>query len=444
MEFKILNRKRLKKLPEKFSYSLKKSTLKDTHKKNKLKAQKLYSSPWKVKNDPVIHTIFKIISSTKIECQSCKKSITKQIKVLMGSEFFKDFNKENNFEIICLKCFFIRIKNYYKYYNKNKNIKKLFFRIIPNFKNNLFVDDWTFNDELKLFGGFSKFGLENWEELSKFLNKGQFECMAHYYNFYYKDKLEYLKSKKELFIDNKNEKDILKSNKDLINDYLNKIKDLVGYIPFLDSINKNFIQYNRSLINKYKTQDEKNKQLLKNASENLGYWPKRKEYEVEYFNDAELELSELEFERSITELDKNYKRIMFYNNVLYERREKKQFIIDKEMFEIKKQINYEKKLCKENKEIYNNIKNSMSVIPKKEFNLFFENLIFEKNLKLRLNLLKYYKAMGLNTYQKINSFLLSKKKEINKKEPSFYYIPIEDKITLRSATIKKNELSINK
>ena len=366
----------------------------------------------------------------------------------MGSELFKDSNKENNFEVICLKCFFIRSKNYYKYYNKNKNIKKQFFRIIPNFKNHLFVDDWTFNDELKLFDGFSKFGLENWEELSKFLNKGQFECMAHYYNFYYKDKLDYLINKKELFMDNKNGKAILKTNKDLINEYLNKIKDLVGYIPFLDSINKNFIQHNRSLINKYKTQDEKNQKILKNASENLGYWPKRKEYEVEYFNDAELEISELEFERS-NELYKNYKRIMFYNNVLYERREKKQFIIDKEMFEIKKQINYEKKLCKENKEIYNIIKNSMSVIPKKEFNLFFENLIFEKNLKLRLNLLKYYKAMGLDTYQKINSFLLSKKKEINKKEISLYYIPIEDKITLRSSTIKttekiKNDLSINK
>ena len=47
--------------------------------------------------------------------------------------------------------------------------------------------------------------------------------------------------------------------------------------------------------------------MMTSASEILGYWPKREEFDIEYLNDAELELSELEFHDDDTKEERNAK-----------------------------------------------------------------------------------------------------------------------------------------
>ena len=129
------------------------------------------------------------------------------------------------------------------------------------------------------------------------------------------------------------------------------------------------------------------------ASEILGYWPKRDEFENEYLNDAELEIAELEFldDDSKSDVELKLKVLKVYNKQLEEREKRKRFVIDRDLLDIQKSMNYESKLEKEEREIYNCLKPFARMIEKEQFNCLFEGIILEKNLRQRLNQLKQYK-----------------------------------------------------
>ncbi len=54
-------------------------------------------------------------------------------------------------------------------------------------------------------------------------------------------------------------------------------------------------------------------------------------------------------------------------------------------------INFERRLQKDDRDIYNCIKPFARFLSKEQFQEFFEGLVLEKNLKLRVNQLKTYK-----------------------------------------------------
>lgn len=61
--------------------------------------------------------------------------------------------------------------------------------------------------------------------------------------------------------------------------------------------------------------------------------------------------------------------------------------------DIKRVINLERKLQKDDKEIYENIKPFAHLLSKDQYQDFFEGLVLEKNLKLRLSQLKAYRYL---------------------------------------------------
>jgi len=211
----------------------------------------------------------------------------------------------------------------------------------------------TLGDEIKLLGAIEKLGLENWEEISKILGKGKFECESHYYTFYYKSKSDYLPSDKKININN-NSKNILKINKIEENKYLSQIQENIGYIPFSEN-NKP----NRSISKNIKKDEQDiNKPINQNIYDNLGYWVKRKDYDVEFKNEAEIQLSELEFKDDDhpAQVKNNYKCLKNYNNILDEREDRKKLVEEKNLFDVRKQINFDKKLSNQDREIYQTIK----------------------------------------------------------------------------------------
>ena len=86
---------------------------------------------------------------------------------------------------------------------------------------------------------------------------------------------------------------------------------------------------------------------------------------------------------------------------LDERAKRKQFVIERNLFDIKKQIAFERKLSKEDRDIYNCLKPFARFVKNEQFHELFEGFVLEKNLKLRLNQLNYYKSIGCNTYEDI-------------------------------------------
>lgn len=399
----------------------------------------------------------------KVPCSQCQVDITKNPKIVIpnnntsgssssGNSQHNDItNKEggnnsssNNsnrksnplhnpyFSIICLNC----LVNTFKQKKKN-DFASMYYYIIDNLDFPFFTEDWSLQDDLKLLTNIEKLGLDNWEDIAKQMgNKGKVECESHYYTFYYKNKNDKLPNRNDVIIKK------VAHNEEYYYEYddkqgkLNKNKEFIlkeqiiqnqGKIPELTSSintsssgsnsntnnsgNNNHIpNRSRSLVkNQNKKKNEQNV-MMTSASEILGYWPKREEFDIEYLNDAELELSELEFNDDDTkeQFYAKMKILEIYNKQLDERAKRKRFVIERNLFDIKKQIAFERKLSKEDRDIYNCLKPFARFINQEQFTELFEGFILEKNLKQRLNQLRYYQELGCKNYEDIQKVIEQK------------------------------------
>ena len=404
-------------------------------------------------NDEALKIFFNAQSTTKLNCFACNKSIINQIKIILDPNYSpdKNFQKGLNFNALCINCFLLKTK-----YNPKEKVNYIInemtlnaykfthYKILNKLSENLFTNDWTLGEEIKLLGAIERLGLNNWEEISKILGKGKFECESHYYTFYYKSKNDFLPDDKILKLNHKNnisKKNILYSNKKTENNFMNIINQNIGYIPFVENSKPN-----RSLSknnNIKKDDQDKNKSYNQNIYDILGYWEKRKDYDVEFKNEAEIQMSEIEFRENDNNdnLYINYKNLKNYNNILDEREERKNLIIEKNLFDVRKQINFSKKLSKQDKEIFQMMKFNMKYLTKEQFLFIFESNVLEKNIKARLNQLLFYKNLGYNTYEEIQKYINEIKKENkkNKEENEFNH---DEKMRLRNSTIiSTNKLS---
>ena len=417
--------------------------------KNKLSQKKKLNSNL-LENDEMQKNFFDAQSSIKINCYVCNKNLVNQIKIILDPSYSKNknFQKGLNFNALCIKCFVFKTKfnpkemvNYVINEMTLNTYKFTNYKILNKFSANLFTKDWTLGQEIKLLGAIERLGLNNWEEISKILGKGKFECESHYYTFYYKSINDFLPDDKIININNnKCSKNIFLSNKKQESLYIDKIKQNIGYVPFSDN-NKP----NRSLTknNIKKDENDKNRPSNQNMYDTLGYWEKRKDYDVEYKNEAEIQMSEIEFNDNdnTDKLNINYTSLKNYNNVLDEREERKNFVIEKNLFDIRKQISFDKKLSKHDHEIFQIIKYYMKYLTKEQFLFVFESNVLEKNIKTRLNQLLYYKNLGCNTYDDIQKYINEIKKE-NIKNKEEKEIKSDDKMRLRNSTITStNKLS---
>ena len=457
-------KKLIKSNAKKFKKTIKKNSGVKNPKKNK-KTEKTENID--TQNNHTNNIIFDAQAAIKIICCSCNRNISNQIKVIlepMDTQKNKICQKGLNFNALCLECFIFKTKYNSKemiYYIGNEitlfNFKFSHFCILNKMTENLFTNDWTLADEIKLLGAIEKLGLENWEEISKILNKGKFECESHYYTFYYKTKEDFLPSDEKIIninnnnynnkfnnneydyiSKNKNSKNanLLKENKKAEDKNMLKIEENIGYIPFSEN-NKPNRSISKNIVKKDDQEQDKSKPLVnQNIYDTLGYWEKRKDFDVEYKNEAEIPLSELEFkdEDTPSQIKINYKNLKNYNNILDEREERKKFVEEKNLFDVKKQINFEKKLSTQDREIYQNIKYNLKYLTKEQFLFLYENNVLEKNIKARLNQLLFYEKLGCKTYDDIQKYINDIKKEnIQKKEQMEQ--KGDDKMKLRTSTI---------
>lgn len=149
--------------------------------------------------------------------------------------------------------------------------------------------------------------------------KAKLQCEAHYYNFYYKGKNNYKPKETDvvLFDDKKVDLALNEKNQDLDVKKISFLGQNQGKIPELTSSKENKNR-SRSIV---KNRNRKDQTTVTSASEIVGYWPKREEFDIEYLNEAELEIAELEFMDDDTESEKQLKLnvLKVYNAELEER-----------------------------------------------------------------------------------------------------------------------------
>lgn len=309
-----------------------------------------------------------IEASNKINCSFCGREISRTIRIICA---------ECDDTQYCLDCLV-------QGRGKDGQTHKHDYHIADKLNFNIINKDWTAFEELSLLNNIEKYGLDNWTDIHENMgNKSKFQCEAHYYKFYYKKEGDYVLSH--------NHKYKLEENSILEEQETKICLQNAGRIPEFTSSKDNKNNRSRSLV---KNRNRKDQTAITSASEVLGYWPKREEFDVEYSNDAELEIAELEFLEDDTPEERKLKMdiLKVYNAQLDERHIRKKFVIERNFLDIKRHMNFERKLSKDDREIYNTLKPFARFFDDhSSFLEFFEGIVLEKNLKQRLNQLKHYK-----------------------------------------------------
>ena len=253
--------------------------------------------------------------------------------------------------------------------------------------------------------GIEKFGLDNWTDISKYIGtKNKFQCESHYYSFY----IEIHSNLQNLTNDE------IKKREDCMTEHLTNNP---GILPIESSQNKD--------INNSQTRSLIRSRNEVNTNDSIGYSAKRDEFENEYMNNAELDIADLEFseDESDNETALKYNVLKVYNAQLIEREKHKKFFRQKNLIDFDFFLNVERKMNKDDREIYNCLKPFAKVIDsKEEFNSFFEGVVLEKNLRERINQLQqykyflyYFRCNGINSYSQIEKALESEYKREKKK-----------------------------
>lgn len=180
----------------------------------------------------------------------------------------------------------------------------------------------------------------------------------------------------------------------------------------LDRMNPDTIDEQKTLIEqkleRYKDKIEKAR-LQASKNENsfndiLGYMPLRRDFDVEYDNEAELFLAEMEFNESDdnNEIELKKKILEIYNKRLDERVKRKSFVIDRGLLDLKKQNHLERTRSTEEKEIYNLMKIFARFQTEEEHERLVQNIVKERNLRRRIEELKAYKELNLKTFEEVD------------------------------------------
>lgn len=264
----------------------------------------------------------------KSKCSICSLDLNNYIRVI-GSKTLNDY---------CFDCLI------------NLKIQNENYHVIDNLDFSLFNTEWTVKEELCLIGSIERFGLDNWGEISNNLkSKPKVPCEAHYYTYYCKSLDNSLPSdsdiiiKKQKILNNLNsintnnqqhfivdKLDIIDNNKNEENkikeeELRKKLSKNQGIIPDQFNNSKSNNQNNNRSRHLVKNRNRKDQKNVSTVEEIIGYWSKRQEFDVEFLNEAEIEIAELEFSEDDSPEDMELKLnvIKIYNMHLDEREARK-------------------------------------------------------------------------------------------------------------------------
>ncbi|KAK8826021.1 transcriptional adapter 2-alpha [Blastocystis sp. ATCC 50177/Nand II] len=288
-----------------------------------------------------------------ITCSLCGKNITRTVhfQCAVCDNFF-----------MCKECLMSRAETgSHKWthgYHVNENLKKVV----------LYADTWNAEEELRLMEGMDLFRFGNWEEIAAYVGtKSERHCVDHYMKCYL-------------------------SHNNLLPDPSSVLHD-----TFQETFN-----------------DDQVPPYTGPGSDISGYNPLRDDYDVEYDNDAEMMLKDVDILGDEDDKEKELKTCMLraFNRRLQEREKRKKFVVERGLLDLKNILNEEKKKPKVEQDIVNLMKPFARFLSKKDYDMLMNGLIKEAKLRERIAKLQRYRKMGIRTLEEVERF----EKEGAKKE----------------------------
>mmetsp|Transcript_1852 Transcript_1852/g.3338 ORF Transcript_1852/g.3338 Transcript_1852/m.3338 type:complete len:870 (-) Transcript_1852:931-3540(-) len=127
-----------------------------------------------------------------------------------------------------------------------------------------------------------------------------------------------------------------------------------------------------------------------------GYMPRRGDFDIEWDNDAEKYLQDMEFSQYDTTEDRELKIkvIKIYNAHLDERERRKQFLIDRGLLDYRKKYQEDNKLPSDERDLKNRMRLVARFQTPKEHDALIQDLLQAKRLRKEIARLQMYRRMG--------------------------------------------------
>lgn len=138
-----------------------------------------------------------------------------------------------------------------------------------------------------------------------------------------------------------------------------------------------------------------------NSLTSIGYMEKRNAFEIEFDEDAEVNITDIDFSMLFTqeEIDEKQQYLKVYNERLDERERRKKFIIDHNLTDLKHISQENSKYDPVELEIVHSVNPVASYVPKSRFDRLKSGLIEEYNLMKMIEELKIIEKSGCETVE---------------------------------------------
>jgi len=339
----------------------------------------------------------------RVHCNYCKRNVSDQVYI--KSAVCEDVD-------ICLECFSVgvEIKDPKRTDGKHLHRNSANYRVMERLDFPIIVDNWTAREELALLDGLDTYGLGNWQEVSAVVGtKTRNECELHYFAYHINTKngipLPDLSraTDKKTFV------------KQEPLDFTECIESAIagaGRVPgklTLTEWKKHMIEtkgITRENIRYYEDKPA--------GSDQVGFMPARGDMDVEWDNEAEHLICECVFdEKRDTEQDKELKMKILeaYNWKLEERVRRKQFILDRNLLDFKKQQAQDRRRTKEEREMWTQMRQFCRFWPQEEHEEYMRGVILERKIRRRIEQLQQYRLAGLHTFAEADVYETDRRKK---------------------------------
>merc|ERR1711865_85155 len=274
--------------------------------------------------------------------------------------------------------------------DKHKHLSTHRYHVMEALNFPLLGDEWTSDEELSLLFAIKSNGLNNWTEVGEFVaTKSRDKCRNHYATFYLDGPAAPMP-------------DLSKVTPKRRRDTVSGIAD------------RNPEKEDEEEKAQTRRRMNKEKEEAKNVpgAELAGYMPLRGEFDVEWDNDAELILADMEFVEGEpqAERDLKLKILEIYNSKLDERAARKKFTLERGLLDFKRLQAFERKRSKEEREITQQMRLLARFHSQEHHEQFVNGLIEEMRIRKKIDQLMKYRQLGIRTLAEADQYEAEKKK----------------------------------
>lgn len=144
-----------------------------------------------------------------------------------------------------------------------------------------------------------------------------------------------------------------------------------------------------------------------------GFNPKRREFDKEYDNDAELPLAEMEFKETDTETDHELKLRMLhiYLSRLDERKRRKDFILERGLLDAKRQQELDNLRSEEERKLYLQARVFLRYHSSEEHEMLLAGLCAEQKIRQHITELQECRSAGCHTLAEVEHYKVEKQRQ---------------------------------